>query len=156
MRILVLSDSHGNYYSARRALMAHSEAQVVVHCGDGARDVEDLRCEFPQRMIISVRGNCDFCTDCPDTQVINIEGKRIFITHGHNYGVKGGLYRLCCAAREQQADIVLFGHTHIPLSVYDEGLYILNPGSVGGYPGSYGLVDIEESGVVTNTATLRD
>ena len=66
-----------------------------------------------------------------------------------------GLYRLVCAARERQADILLFGHTHQPLIDYDDGLHILNPGSLHGSGGTYGTVDITPAGVVLNTVRNR-
>lgn len=151
MRILVLSDSHGMYQSVRRVVMKHSDAEVIIFCGDGADDIEEIKREFTDRMVIAVRGNCDFCCSNPNVETITLEGKRLFITHGHLYGVKGGLYTLACAAREAEADIAIFGHTHIPVEIYDDGLYLFNPGSIMGYEGSYGLIDITPQGIVTNT-----
>ena len=55
-----------------------------------------------------------------------------------------------CAARERKADILLFGHTHNALQEYDEGLYILNPGTLHGSEGTFGIVDITPAGIVTN------
>jgi putative phosphoesterase len=81
-------------------------------------------------------------------------GKRFFFTHGHVYDVKYGLYRLDLAAREYQADIALFGHTHVPYEEYADGLYLFNPGSLG-HGGTYGYVDVVGGGVVTNVVTLR-
>ena len=82
-------------------------------------------------------------------------GKRFFFTHGHLYDAKLGLYRLVCAARERKADLLLFGHTHQPLTDYDDGLYILNPGSLSGSGGTYGTVDITPAGVVLNIVRNR-
>ena len=65
-----------------------------------------------------------------------------------------GLYNVCCAAREKKADIVLFGHTHQALAEYDDGLYILNPGSLHGSMGTYGIIDITKAGIVTNIVRL--
>lgn len=53
--------------------------------------------------------------------------------------------------RERQADLLLFGHTHQPLTDYEDGLYLMNPGSLG-YGGTYGYVDITPAGIVTNLA----
>lgn len=154
MRILVVSDTHGNMDALKRVVMSQSSAEVVVHCGDGAAEAQELKSMFPEKMIISVKGNCDFCCEAPQKECITIEGKKLFITHGHLYGVKGGLYTLSCAAREEDADIVLFGHTHIPTEIYDDGLYMLNPGSLRGYDASYGYVDITPSGIITNTVKV--
>lgn len=154
MRILVVSDTHGDMHTLRRVVMSQPTAEVVVHCGDGAAEANELKSLFPEKMIVSVRGNCDFCCTAPLKEVFTIESKKLFITHGHLYGVKGGLYTLSCAASEEGADIVLFGHTHIPTEVYDDGLYMLNPGSLRGYEASYGYVDITPQGIVTNTVPV--
>ena len=50
---------------------------------------------------------------------------------------------------------MLFGHTHCALNEYDEGLYIMNPGSCNGYGASYGYIDITEKGdIVTNIVRI--
>lgn len=154
MRILVMSDSHGMYESMRRAVMKHIDAEVIIFCGDGASDIEEIKREFTDRAIIAVRGNCDFCTENPNIETITLEGKKLFITHGHLYNVKSGLYNLSCACREAGADIAVFGHTHQALEIYDEGIYLFNPGSIMGYEGSYGLIDITPAGVLTNVVKI--
>lgn len=64
----------------------------------------------------------------PSKEIFKVCGKTIFVTHGHLYDAKSGLYRITSAAREAGADILLFGHTHMPLTLYEDGLYIMNPG----------------------------
>lgn len=156
MRILVVSDSHGDSSVIDRAVALSGNTDMIVHCGDGAMEASLLRSRYPDKMVVSVRGNCDFCTDSPKVETLTLEGKRIFVTHGHLYSVKSGLYTLSCAAREAGADIVLFGHTHIPFECYEDGLYMLNPGSIRGCDGTYGFVDITDKGIVTNIKSLYD
>ncbi len=155
VRILVVSDSHGDLLALKNAVKSQSTAEVIVHLGDGADEAEEIRLDFPDKMMISVRGNCDFCCEKQGVEIFSVAGKKIFATHGHLYGVKGGIYRAVCAAREAGADILLFGHTHQPLEVYDEGLYILNPGSLRNYIPTYGYVDITDKGIITNIVELR-
>ena len=150
MRILVVSDTHGDTQSFKKVLDNSRDAEVVIHCGDGAAEVEYLRSYYPEKMFISVKGNCDLCCEAPNVEVRSIEGKKLFITHGNMYGVKSGLYTLSCAARQEGADIAIFGHTHVPCEIYDDGLYLFNPGSLRGYGGSYGYIDISPKGVLTN------
>lgn len=150
MRILVVSDTHSDVHSFLHLLRSNSSAEVVIHCGDGADDVQEVSHLFPSKMFINVRGNCDFCTDAPASQLITLEGKKIFITHGHLYNVKNDLLPLALSAREQGADLVIFGHTHVQTQIYDDGLYMLNPGSLKGYKGEYALVDITEKGILIN------
>lgn len=91
----------------------------------------------------------------PYTREERLGDKRFFFTHSHLYDAKLGLYQLVCAARERKADLLLFGHTHQPLTDYDDGLYILNPGSLSGSGGTYGTVDITPAGVVLNIVRNR-
>ena len=107
-------------------------------------------------MIVAVRGNCDWNSFFPSKEIFKVCGKTIFVTHGHLYDAKSGLYRITSAAREAGADILLFGHTHMPLTLYEDGLYIMNPGSCNGYYASYGIIDITDKGeIVTNTVALK-
>ncbi len=155
MRILVVSDSHGDEYSLMRAIKAQPTAEIVVHCGDGSDEASRIREFFPDKMVVSVKGNCDFCSSAPISEIFSAEGVKFFVTHGHAYNVKSTLYNLSCAAREQGASVVLFGHTHNPLSIYDDGLYMLNPGSLRGYNSTYGYVDVTDKGIITNIAELK-
>ena len=150
MRILVVSDTHRDQYSLEQAVLRQPKAEVVIHLGDGADEAEMVKAKFPEKTFLQVRGNCDWGCDLPVEGEITLEGKKLFYTHGHVYNVKYGLYNICCAAREKKADIVLFGHTHQALAEYDEGLYILNPGSLHGSLGTYGIIDITPAGIVTN------
>ncbi len=155
MRILVVSDSHSDEYSLMRAIRSQPTAEIVVHCGDGADEASRIRENFPDKMVISVKGNCDFCSSAPISETFSAEGVKFFVTHGHAYNVKSTLYNLFCAAKEQEAQVVLFGHTHNPLAIYDDGLYMLNPGSLRGYGGTYGYVDVTPKGIVTNIVELK-
>ena len=82
-----------------------------------------------------------------------VEGYHIFITHGHAYYVSMGEERLIQEAKERDADIVMYGHTHRPSCRKDENLLILNPGSMS-YPRqegrrpSYMLMHIDDQGRV--------
>ena len=154
MRILVVSDTHGNARALEEAIRFQPTATVVLHLGDGVREAEDMAARFPDRTFCIVRGNCDFGADALPLREEKFGGKRLFFTHGHLYDVKYGLYRIACAAREREADMVLFGHTHQPLSTYDDGLYLLNPGSLG-YGRQYATVDISPAGIFPILHTLR-
>lgn len=154
MRILVASDTHHDFHALKRAVECQPSAEIVIHLGDGADDAEDVKYLFPQKMFLQVRGNCDWGSTLPTIGEITLEGKKIFYTHGHAYNVKYGLYQIVCAARERKADIVLFGHTHQALTDYEDGLYLMNPGSLHGSEGSYGIVDLTPAGIVTNLVRL--
>lgn len=155
MRILVVSDTHGDFYSLRRALDQQPSAEVIIHCGDGSEQYQYLKNVYAGKRVIGVRGNCDWSSTLPHEELVEIGGKRVFITHGHLYNAKFTFMQLCCAAREQKADILLFGHTHQAMTDYLDGLYMMNPGSCSGYGASYGTIDITGRGeIITNIVKL--
>ena len=154
MRILVMSYSHGDYNRVRRAVMAQNKAEVIIHCGDGEDQIDNLKRDFPEKAVYAVRGNCDWGSTLPLEQLITLEGKRIMFTHGHIYSVKSGYYRIEQEARSKGADILLFGHTHLKMTEYEDGLYIMNPGSIGYYGASYGIIDITPQGIMMNTVNI--
>lgn len=156
MRILVVSDTHGDLRTLMKAVNAQPSAEVIIHCGDGDEQVQYLKDTIKDKMIVGVRGNCDWCSSLPSKEILSVCGKRIFITHGHLYNAKVGLYNIMCAAREEKADILLFGHTHNAMTYYEDGLYVMNPGSCSGYMASYGYIDITDKGeIVINTVTIK-
>lgn len=154
MRILVVSDSHGDESALRRALLSQPKAEVVIHLGDGEAECQRARASFPEKMFLQVRGNCDWGSQLPAAGVFEAEGVKVFYTHGHAYGVKSGLYNAVCAAREQGARVLLYGHTHRSLVDYDDGLHILNPGALSGWQATYGTLDITPQGIVPNVIRL--
>jgi len=135
LRYLVMSDTHGNINNAIRAI-EREKCDYCIHLGDIAQDCEDLQNIFPRQKFIFVKGNNDFWlknSDFPDLRVFNLDGKRFFLCHGHRFHVKQGLYSLIAAAKKENADIVLFGHTHHQLLEEHDGMKIINPGSYSEY-----------------------
>ena len=155
MRILVVSDTHRDRAALQRAILAQPSAEVVIHLGDGAEEAEDMKMNFPEKMFLLVRGNCDWGSTLPPEGIAEFAGKRIFYTHGYTYNVKYGTYEAISAARRQKADVLLFGHTHRPVTEYSDGLYIMNPGSLNGSYGTYGTLDITPAGIVTNIVRIN-
>lgn len=157
MRIIVLSDSHGAKYAAEEVLELQKSAKDVIFLGDGLRDIEAIENFYPDHRFYKVAGNCDFSSGAKNADLIEIGDRKIFYTHGHLFHVKYGLYELKAAARQRGADIVLYGHTHEAFTDYDDGLYIMNPGSLsaqGSGRNEYGFIDITPAGIVTCTAKL--
>ena len=158
MRIFVFSDSHGNYWVLKKIVERYrSQAAFFIHLGDLERDVESLRPLCPGVKILGVPGNCDMFSTSPSYDLVTAEGRQILFTHGHRFHVKNGLDSLKSFARANGADVALYGHTHVSHTEYDDGLYLMNPGSVsasrnGG--NSFGIVDITPAGIVTNVVSL--
>ena len=153
-RLLICSDSHGNSQS----LLAAAEAErpdLLLHLGDGERDLARVRERFPRLTVANVRGNCDDWSDTPLQRVFSVEGHRIFMVHGHAYNVKWDrdLLRLRYAALEQEAELALFGHTHRPYLDCQGGLWVLNPGSVGA--GRYAVVTLDGTALLPELKQLE-
>lgn len=147
MKLVVFSDSHGRYSALEAVLAAHPDAELYIHLGDGYEQATRLRQSHPTLPIVAVRGNCDRLVTDSDTKLYTVGGKRILCTHGHRFGVKQGLAALRQEARRQNADLVLFGHTHRPFCEETEGILYLNPGSAGSTSGiKFALVEIDETG----------
>lgn len=155
MQVLIVSDVHGSDEALGRALYDCPLARVVFCLGDGVREYEAAQAREPARDFCIVRGNCDFSAGVtPATAVREIEGHRILCLHGHLHGVKQSLLRAEYAARERGADILLFGHTHVPYGKYHDGLYLCNPGSLG-YDGWYALAEISRDAVRFEKRNVR-
>ena len=154
MKILVISDSHGDIKSFDSLVKMQTNAEVVIFLGDGCEEFENVRRCYSDKMFIGVKGNNDWCSPLPADEEIVIEGKRLFMTHGHRYGVKSGLSRIIAEGRNRKADIVLFGHTHIPYMSYEDGIYIMNPGSLRRFDCSYGVIEIQNGDILLNTAVF--
>lgn len=128
MLIAVVSDTHRDSHSIEKVIRKVEKADMLIHLGDNNCDAEEISKRFKGR-VISVKGNCDFSSAGNSELLEEIAGKKMLITHGHSYGVKYGLTRLLFRAQEVNADIVLFGHTHISLVEYVSGIWFINPGS---------------------------
>lgn len=155
MKVLVVSDSHGDYENMCRAI-AREQPRMMLHLGDGWRDVDEARRRFPDLPIEQVPGNCDFRAGESAVRVILIAGKKIMLCHGHTLGVKYDLNRLLYAALEKEADAVLFGHTHKPYVDIVRGVVMLNPGTVGnGRRSTYGTLIFEDDKIIPATHWVR-
>ena len=128
MRIGVISDTHRKNFYIQKAVDKMINSDMIFHLGDNVEDVNEIKKKFKGE-IISVKGNCDLSSNTISEKIVVCEGKKIFITHGHNYAVKDGLLRLRYRALEVGADIVLYGHTHISKIDLEEGIFFINPGS---------------------------
>ena len=160
MHITVISDSHGNFKAVEKAIMRDPSADWIIHLGDGEKDLNSFilrHLEFEQK-IIRVAGNCDTTSLAPDKFILPLLGHKIFATHGHRYAVRNDLDIIKRNAEKEGCDIILYGHTHIRYNNYEDGFYIMNPGSCScphdKFPPSFGRIDILPSGILTNIVDI--
>ena len=146
MRYMIASDLHGSAFWTEKLCSRIDELQPdrVILLGDllyhGPRN--DLPDDYaPKRVIsmlnaladriIAVRGNCDTEVDqmvlsfpiLSDSAYICDFGQRVFATHGH-------VWHPDKLPPLVDGDIMLFGHTHVPMDEQRGGIRCINPGSV--------------------------
>jgi len=151
---MVVSDTHGNYF-APLALLDGSGADMLIHLGDliaDAKFIEPLL-DIP---LLKVPGNCDQPATGQRDLIETIAGKRFFITHGDSYRVKSGVESLARKAAEHKAVVALFGHTHIPCVLKQDGVLLVNPGTLmaGSNAKSYAILTVTASSVTAEIIHL--
>ena len=140
MKILVVSDSHhclGYVYDAIEKEMP----DAVLHLGDHRSDAEELSYAFGDLAFCALPGNCDYAPDAPPCITTEYDGVRIFLTHGHLFGVKHDLDVLYSKGKQAGARIILFGHTHQQMLAERDGVWLMNPGSYARC--GYGLIETD-------------
>lgn len=174
--ILIVSDSHGcltrfdELIALRKKMLRDGEVLNLIFLGDGLSDLFSLG-EYDNIIVHAVRGNCDlherfspYGEEIPLYRTLDIFGKKIFICHGHTLSVKYGYGELLREASAQEADIVLFGHTHIPTLEYIEkggargverDTVLFNPGALGSFDGSFGNLSIGEDGFLLSHGKIH-
>ena len=153
MRILIVSDTHKAHGNLERALEKEGPLYMLIHLGDveGKADYIEAVAGCPVHM---VSGNNDFFSDLPWEEEFFIGDHHVFITHGHGYFVGMNEDRLKAEARGRGADIVMYGHTHMPALTVEPDLITLNPGSISyprqkGRKPSYILMEVDQDGKVS-------
>lgn len=148
MLIAVISDTHRMIKYINLAKELIKDADILIHLGDNVEDVELLEQDFKGE-VYAVAGNCDYSKKYPKENIIDVNGRKIFFTHGDLYGVKSSINNIYYRGRELEVDIVLFGHTHQQLIEKEGGLILMNPGSVSlpRFKGRYvGFIDVNDAG----------
>lgn len=144
-KLLVMSDTHGRKAAIASAVSLCSDVDCIIHLGDYSQDAAYVR-ELTNKPVYAVRGNCDFSAEAPAELELTLEGVRIAAVHGHQQGVKMSLLRLGLFALEKEAQLLLFGHTHMPTEQFYAGATLYNPGSLGEPRGSkptFGVVTVD-------------
>ena len=150
MKILVLSDSHSGLRFMRMCVQA-VRPDALIHLGDYFEDGQVIAQENPHILMHQVPGNCDryrmMAYESP-VRCYPVCGVKMYMTHGHAHHVKQTLFKLLQDARAAQAQIALYGHTHVADCHQEEdGLWVLNPGACGSSGGSVGLIETENGAI---------
>ena len=133
-KILVFSDSHGNSQAVKRIVSYFGKSvDCIAFCGDGISDLLSVEKGLLPPVVAFVRGNNDSYSyqdiKTPSELIFEAAGRKIFLTHGHRFGVYSGIERLELEAKVTGASLVLFGHTHVPQFEKKDAVFV-NPGSI--------------------------
>lgn len=150
MRIAVVGDTHGKIEPVKREL-SKVKPDYMLFTGDFYGDARRLS-HHAGVSYQAVAGNCDAADAGPHEIIAELAGKRFYMVHGHQYGVKLGLQSLLYRGQEQEADVVLFGHTHVPCCEMVDNIWLINPGSAsrprGGGSASWCLIDVDDKTLI--------
>ena len=150
MIIGVISDTHRNRGAVDRAFQFFQEkgAKQVFCLGDVCQDVRDRDIEYDME-VVCVAGNMDFSSPFPTQRVHEVDGIRFLLTHGHTFAVHYSHRHLIEEAKQNQCQVALYGHTHVPYIDIGSDVTILNPGSISlprqeGFQKTFLLMEINE------------
>ena len=129
-KYIVFSDSHGKN-DRMYDIIRKNQDQIdgLFHLGDVGDAAEDLSLMVKGTVYMD-RGNCDTYSKQHTENVFRLHGHRVAMTHGHNQHVERGVDILKYWALQNEADVVLYGHTHVPFVEQSSQMTILNPGSI--------------------------
>ena len=149
MRILVVSDSHGNNENVKKAIEKAGKIDYLIHLGDVGANYREIETMARVPAYI-VAGNTDYIPELKDRLILMFGQHRIYAVHGHREGVSMGLSTLRYNALQNECDIALYGHTHVPyLDENPDDVTILNPGSVSlprqdDHRKTYAIIEIDD------------
>lgn len=127
MRALIVSDSHGLTTELEALKKQYKDdVDVMIHCGDSELSMQHAELHGFE----VVKGNCDFGGTFPNEIVKEVGGTRFFVTHGHLYNIKMTLQTLLYRAKEVEANVACFGHSHVMGAEMIDGILFINPGSI--------------------------
>jgi hypothetical protein len=132
MRVVVLSDTHvrsgGTTRLTTPTYAALETADVILHCGDivSAEFFEELRRFAPVHAVLGNNDDPELAAVLPMENLVDLDGVTVVMVHdaGPARGRPGRLRN-----RFPSGDVIVFGHSHIPVDDVVDGQLQLNPGS---------------------------
>ena len=146
MKILIVSDSHGNSVAIDRLLKKYPKMDLYLHAGDLEADYQSIR------PFDCVRGNCDYYSDLPERRIIHTPYGVLLMQHRPEPPLN--------IIKEYKVKIFVYGHTHRRKFEQKDGIYYINPGAISfsrdGKELSYAIVEITEDKVEAKFYSLLD
>ncbi|AGL01609.1 metallophosphoesterase [Desulfoscipio gibsoniae] len=149
VRVGVISDTHGSFSTAMQAINKMGTIDALIHAGDLYSDALQISSDI-KVPVYAVTGNCDITDPGQEELIFTLGDYKIYITHGHLYRVKNTLQLLYYRVQEVEAQVAVFGHTHVPVNTWQNNVLLFNPGSTSrpppGVKASFGILDIGTDG----------
>lgn len=129
MKVLIVSDTHGRNHNLLKIIEKVSPIDLLIHLGDfeGGEEYINSIAPCPAEL---VSGNNDFFSGLPKEKIIQIGKYSTLLTHGHRYGVNYSSKNIHEIAKRNKVNIVMFGHTHVPMVNLCDSIWMINPGSL--------------------------
>lgn len=144
MQIVVMSDTHGDSDVIEKVRSFYPNVKTMIHCGDSELPFSHAALEGMQK----VRGNCDIDKAFPNEAIVEVDDTTLFVTHGHLFHVKSSILSLSYRAKEVDAQIACFGHSHVLGAEMIDDVLFINPGSLlkprGRNEKSFAVIDIQK------------
>lgn len=152
---IVISDTHGNRRVLEELDGVFTESDYIIHLGDTSSDGNLLRGKYGEKCLL-LNGNCDPINLGENELTFELEGVKIFATHGHLFSAKHTLTKLAARAKELGCTVALYGHTHRADERETDGVLCLNPGALSRYSSkSYLYLVATQGKLVTKIVPLQ-
>ena len=151
IKITVISDTHGNLVAIDKMAQIILESDYVFHLGDHFDDMKNYAHVLKDKLY-QVHGNCDWGNQ--KDVIVQLGEHKILATHGDLYGAKKSTDKLVEKAKKEGCNVVLYGHTHVAEIKRQDGILLINPGTLQKYSAnktfSYIIINNEKITPVIN------
>ena len=152
-KVIVMSDTHGNQKYLRRVLEQENSYDYIFHLGDYFEDMDENPDLFENAILRRVPGifNKRYLSgSLLKTELVELLNWRFLLVHYINDAIK----------YKNEADIILFGHTHNPYYSQNENTHLINPGHLKkshhrGSDASYLVMEVESEKINLSYKTLK-
>ncbi|BDV03353.1 MAG: phosphoesterase [Candidatus Hepatoplasma scabrum] len=151
MKVLIISDVHGNIDLMNKILNDNSDANFKIFCGDLQKNDKSL---IKKNFDYYVTGNADYF-HLDEIKELEIEKVKILLTHGHlfeSFWEKIDFKKLYKLGELLKVKLIIHGHDHIAIIEEKNRIIRFNPGSItyprGNNKASYGIIEIKDGRIL--------
>ena len=149
MKIGVIADTHIPIFAKKLPQKVHDyfqECDLIIHAGDAVTmfAIDELKDIAETKAVYGNMDSLEMKQNLPDKLILDVAGKKVGVIHG-----SGPAFRVQQIAEETFAgktDIVIFGHSHMPVNEKKNGVLFFNPGSATDHTSSqncsFGIIEI--------------